>query len=59
MNTAGNLAGVVSTAVTPLMVRSIGWTGTFIASAAMLLTAGLLWFFIRTERSPSTGPDPA
>ena len=50
MNTAGNLAGVVSTAVTPLMVKWIGWTGTFLASAAMLLTAGLLWFFIRTER---------
>lgn len=50
MNTAGNLAGVVSTAVTPLMVQRIGWTGTFLASAAMLLTAGLLWFFIRTER---------
>ena len=50
MNTAGNLAGVVSTAVTPLMVKWIGWTGTFLASAAMLLTAGLLWFLIRTER---------
>ncbi len=56
MNTAGNLAGVVSTALTPLMVKWIGWTGTFLASAAMLLTAGLLWFLIRTERSSSGNP---
>ena len=56
MNTAGNLAGVVSTALTPLMVKRIGWTGTFLASAAMLLTAGLLWFLIRTERSSSANP---
>ena len=56
MNTAGNLAGVVSTALTPLMVKWIGWTGTFLASAAMLLTAGLLWFLIRTERSSSANP---
>ena len=56
MNTAGNLAGVVSTALTPVMVKRIGWTGTFLASAAMLLTAGLLWFLIRTERSSSANP---
>ena len=49
MNTAGNLAGVVSTALTPLLVREIGWTGLFIASAAMLFIAGLLWFFIRLD----------
>lgn len=49
MNTAGNLAGVVSTAATPLLVRSIGWTGTFVVSAAMLLTAGLLWLLIRVD----------
>ena len=56
MNTAGNLAGVISTALTPLMVKWIGWTGTFLASAAMLLTAGLLWFLIRTERSSTGNP---
>ena len=53
MNTAGNLAGVVSTAATPLLVKTIGWTGTFVASAAMLLVAALLWIFIRVESASS------
>jgi hypothetical protein len=53
MNTAGNLAGGrLHRAYATYRSASIGWTGSFIASAAMLFIAGLLWFlFESTSRS--------
>jgi ACS family glucarate transporter-like MFS transporter len=56
MNTAGNLAGVVSTALAPAMVRQIGWVGMFAVCAAMLVAAGLLWLLVQVEQPV---PNPA
>jgi ACS family glucarate transporter-like MFS transporter len=49
MNTAGNLAGVISTALAPVLVRQMGWVATFAVCAAMLVVAGLLWLFVQLE----------
>jgi MFS transporter, ACS family, glucarate transporter len=50
MNTAGNLAGVVSTALAPVLVKQIGWVATFAVCAAMLVVAGLIWMLVRVEQ---------
>jgi ACS family glucarate transporter-like MFS transporter len=50
MNTAGNLAGVVSTALAPMLVKHIGWVATFGVCAAMLVVAGLIWMFVQVEQ---------
>lgn len=50
MNTAGNLAGVISTALAPVLVRQIGWVATFALCAALLVIAGLIWLFVRVEQ---------
>jgi ACS family glucarate transporter-like MFS transporter len=52
MNTAGNLAGVVSTALAPVLVRRIGWVATFAVCAIMLVVAGSIWMFVQdTQRN--------
>ena len=49
MNTAGNLGGVVSTALAPVAVRSFGWAFTFAGCGVLLLVAGASWLFIKRE----------
>ena len=49
MNTAGNLAGVASTALAPVLVGKIGWVGMFAVCAAMLVAAGLIWLVVQVE----------
>ncbi len=51
MNTAGNLAGVASTALVPVLVSKLGWPFVFYSAAALSILAGLLWLFLRL---PST-----
>ncbi len=50
MNTAGNMGGVVSTAVAPIMVKQFGWFATFAFCSALAVVAGLIWLFIRLEQ---------
>jgi ACS family glucarate transporter-like MFS transporter len=50
MNTAGNLAGVVSTALAPVLVKQMGWVGMFVVCAALLVVAGLIWMFVQVEQ---------
>lgn len=49
MNTAGNLGGVVSTALAPVAVQSFGWAFTFAGCGVLLLVASLSWIFIKQE----------
>ncbi len=49
MNTAGNLGGVVSTALTPVLVKHFGWVSTFSFCAALAIVGALIWLFIRVE----------
>jgi MFS transporter, ACS family, glucarate transporter len=49
MNMAGNLGGVVSTALVPVLVKHYGWPFAFESAAALALGAALLWLLVRIE----------
>jgi len=47
MNMGGNLGGVISPALTPVLAASIGWEAALMVSAALAAVAALLWCWIR------------
>jgi len=49
MNMAGNLGGVVSTALVPILVERFGWPFAFQSAAGLSVVAALLWVFVRME----------
>lgn len=49
MNMAGNLGGVVSTALVPVLVESFGWRFAFGSAAALAFAGALLWLAVRVE----------
>jgi MFS transporter, ACS family, glucarate transporter len=49
MNMAGNLGGVVSTALVPVLVAWRGWPFAFQSAAGLSVVAALLWLFVRME----------
>jgi MFS transporter, ACS family, glucarate transporter len=49
MNMAGNLGGVVSTALVPVLVSWWGWPFAFQSAAGLSVVAAVLWVFIRME----------
>lgn len=51
MNTAGNIGGVVSTALAPILFKQFGWSATFALCSTLAIVAGLIWFFIRVDHS--------
>jgi ACS family glucarate transporter-like MFS transporter len=52
MNMAGNLGGVVSTALVPILVKYFGWPFAFESAAALAIVAAALWPLIRTVNEP-------
>jgi len=50
MNMAGNLGGVVSTALVPVLVSWRGWPFAFQSAAALSVVAAALWLLIRMEQ---------
>ncbi len=55
MNTAGNLGGVVSTALVPVLVKKFGWDFAFGSAAALAIIGASLWLFIRVDQSMDVG----
>jgi ACS family glucarate transporter-like MFS transporter len=51
MNTAGNLGGVVSTALVPVLVARFGWMFALASGSVLGVLAALLWLLIRVDRS--------
>ncbi len=49
MNTAGNLGGVVSTALVPVLIKHFGWTIAFGSASALALCGAILWLFIGSD----------
>jgi len=47
MNLAGNLGGVVSTLLVPILVHAFGWFDALLSGSACALLATLFWFLIR------------
>jgi MFS transporter, ACS family, glucarate transporter len=58
MNTAGNLAGVASTALVPVIVQRHGWLSVFISSALLSIAGAAAWLLIRFREQPSTTTAP-
>lgn len=49
MNTAGNLGGVVSTALVPVLVAHFGWRTAIGSAAGLAVGAALLWLLVRVD----------
>ena len=49
MNTVGNLGGVVSTALVPVLVKYFGWPFALGTGSALAIAAALLWLGIRAD----------
>ena len=50
MNMAGNLGGVVSTALVPILVKWHGWPFAFQSAAGLSVVAAVLWMFVKMEQ---------
>jgi ACS family glucarate transporter-like MFS transporter len=55
LNLAGNLGGVVSTALVPVLVKYLGWPFAFQSAAALAAIAAVLWLLVKIE-SPDARP---
>lgn len=49
MNTAGNLGGVVSTSLVPVLVERFGWAVALGSASALAIVAAALWLLIRVD----------
>ncbi len=56
MNTAGNLGGVVSTALVPVLVTHFGWFFALGTGSALAIVGALIWLFIRIDQAPVISP---
>jgi len=61
MNTAGNIGGIISTIVVPLLLKRFGWSVAFGSSSGALLVSALLWIWLDPRRVGSLqfGQEPA
>jgi ACS family glucarate transporter-like MFS transporter len=55
LNLAGNLGGVVSTSLVPVLVKYVGWPFAFQSAAALAAIAAVLWLLVKIE-SPDARP---
>jgi dipeptide/tripeptide permease len=50
MNMAGNLGGVASTALVPVLVKKFGWAVALGSGSGLAIVGGLIWLLIRVDR---------
>lgn len=56
MNMAGNLGGVVSTAIMPVLVHAFGWFGALASGSLFALLGAGFWLFIPLRRRAANAP---
>ena len=56
MNTGGNVGGLISPVLTPLMAEHIGWTSSIMVACLINLVGGLMWLFITSPTITSPTP---
>jgi ACS family glucarate transporter-like MFS transporter len=54
MNWGGNVGGISSPILTPILARKLGWTPALEIAGLIILLGGLLWFFILPEKKLRT-----
>lgn len=54
MNMAGNLGGVASTSLVPLLIDKSGWPFAFQSAAALAAVAAALWLLVRVPAASTT-----
>ncbi len=59
MNTAGNLGGVVSTFIVPVLVERFGWMVALATGSILGLASALLWLLIRVDEADRGSRDAA
>lgn len=50
MNWGGNMGGMISPILTPILVRKFGWTPAFEIAAFIILCGAFLWLLVQPER---------
>lgn len=58
MNTGGNIGGLISPVLTPVIAASLGWTGSIAFACCISIFGGLVWFLIEAP-SDSAGQSRA
>lgn len=51
MNTGGNIGGLMSPVLTPIMAQQIGWPGSIAVACVISGIGGLVWFLIKVPQS--------
>jgi MFS transporter, ACS family, glucarate transporter len=59
MNLAGNLGGVVSTSMVPLLVHSLGWFSALLSGSLFALLAAAFWLMLRPPPGTVAHPTAA
>ena len=49
LNTAGNLGGVVSTALVPVLIKHFGWNVALESASVLALLGAVIWLFVRLD----------
>jgi ACS family glucarate transporter-like MFS transporter len=55
MNMAGNLGGVVSTSLVPILIAKFGWPFAFQSAAGLAVFAAAIWLLVHIEPTPEAG----
>ena len=50
LNTGGNLGGVISTPLIPILAAQVGWIGALSTGSLFAVISALLWLWIRVDR---------